>query len=223
MLFEDSRENWSNHYIFSLLSINLNHQQTKKICNVEWGTNISYETMRGLSENPVTLLLDLQFSILSYKVIVLMLKLFIIIISYSCGERKKFLPGWFGMRKDFCSFILGVFPCLQEYANISYYPERRQEGVELEQTEKMDLAYLKRADLLKPVLPIISIETPDWFSEKDKNGVAGQREKADLAYLITVDLLMPALPFISIETPVWLLGLRGYLSASNIFNNLWII
>ncbi|XP_044763860.1 transmembrane protein 185B [Coccinella septempunctata] len=82
----------------------------------------------------------------------------LIIMSFNAKGCNKW---WFGMRKDFCSFILGVFPCLQEYANISYYPERRQEGVELEQTEKMDLAYMKRADLLKPVLPIISIETPD--------------------------------------------------------------
>ncbi|KAI2799585.1 hypothetical protein BLOT_011491 [Blomia tropicalis] len=27
---------------------------------------------------------------------------------------------WFGMRKDFCSFILFLCPCLREYANISY-------------------------------------------------------------------------------------------------------
>ncbi|KAH9390095.1 hypothetical protein TYRP_007644 [Tyrophagus putrescentiae] len=27
---------------------------------------------------------------------------------------------WFGMRKDFCSFLLVLCPCLREYANISY-------------------------------------------------------------------------------------------------------
>ncbi|CAG0887533.1 unnamed protein product [Darwinula stevensoni] len=27
---------------------------------------------------------------------------------------------WFGIRKDFCHFLLGVCPCLQEYGNISY-------------------------------------------------------------------------------------------------------
>ena len=31
-----------------------------------------------------------------------------------------FFVGWFGMRKDFCSFILFLCPCLREYANISY-------------------------------------------------------------------------------------------------------
>ena len=28
--------------------------------------------------------------------------------------------GWFGMRRDFCSFLLTVCPCLREYGNISY-------------------------------------------------------------------------------------------------------
>lgn len=82
----------------------------------------------------------------------------LIIMSFSAKGCNKW---WFGMRKDFCSFILGVFPFLQEYANISYYPERRQNAVELEQAEKMNAAYLRKADSMKPVLPIISIETPD--------------------------------------------------------------
>lgn len=76
--------------------------------------------------------------------------------------KHRFLnAGWFGMRKDFCSFVLGVCPLLQEYANIAYHSERRQNGVELEQQQ--DKSGIKRADLLKPVLPIVSIETPDWF------------------------------------------------------------
>lgn len=65
------------------------------------------------------------------------------------------------MRKDFCSFLLGACPLLQEYANIAYHIERRPNGVELEQTEKQDRNSIKKADLLKPVLPIISIEMPD--------------------------------------------------------------
>lgn len=28
--------------------------------------------------------------------------------------------GWFGLRKDFCSFLFIICPCLREYANISY-------------------------------------------------------------------------------------------------------
>lgn len=65
------------------------------------------------------------------------------------------------MRKDFCSFILGACPLLQEYANISYHSERHQNGVELEQQTEHKEKIIKRADLLKPVLPIVSIEMPD--------------------------------------------------------------
>lgn len=66
------------------------------------------------------------------------------------------------MRKDFCSFILGVCPLLQEYGNIAYNSERRSNGVEMEQqSEKSDIRNIKKADLLKPVLPIVSIELPD--------------------------------------------------------------
>lgn len=28
--------------------------------------------------------------------------------------------GWFGMRRDFCVFLLDVLPCLREYGNVSY-------------------------------------------------------------------------------------------------------
>lgn len=32
-----------------------------------------------------------------------------------------FLSGWFGLRKDFCQFLVSdACPCLQEYGNISY-------------------------------------------------------------------------------------------------------
>lgn len=71
--------------------------------------------------------------------------------------------GWFGIRKDFCTFILGACPLLQEYANIAYHSESRTNGVEMQRTEKREHNVLKKADLLKPVLPIISIEMPDWF------------------------------------------------------------
>lgn len=59
--------------------------------------------------------------------------------------------------------MLGACPLLQEYGNIAYNSERRTNVVELErqQTEKTGPAVIKRADLLKPVMPIISIELPD--------------------------------------------------------------
>lgn len=50
---------------------------------------------------------------------------------------------------------------LQEYGNISYQPEQRQNGVELEQPNDKSDAQIKKLDLMKPVLPIISIEMPD--------------------------------------------------------------
>lgn len=67
------------------------------------------------------------------------------------------------MRKDFCSFVLGACPLLQEYANIAYHTERRtNNSVELQQQNvKHDKTNLKKSDLHKPVLPIISIEMPD--------------------------------------------------------------
>ncbi|XP_066257665.1 transmembrane protein 185B [Euwallacea similis] len=81
----------------------------------------------------------------------------LIIMSFSAKGANKW---WFGMRKDFCSFLLDACPLLQEYGNIAYQPERRQNGVELEQQSRKD-AQVKKADLMKPILPIISIEMPD--------------------------------------------------------------
>ncbi|CAG9861483.1 unnamed protein product [Phyllotreta striolata] len=83
----------------------------------------------------------------------------LILMSFSAKGGNKW---WFGMRKDFCSFVLGACPLLQEYANIAYHSERRTNGVELEsQIVGAKEKTVKRADLLKPVVPIISIEIPD--------------------------------------------------------------
>ncbi|GJQ85910.1 hypothetical protein Trydic_g21765 [Trypoxylus dichotomus] len=82
----------------------------------------------------------------------------LILMSFSAKGGNKW---WFGIRKDFCTFILGACPLLQEYANIAYHSERRPNGMEMQQTEKREHNVLKKADLLKPVLPIISIEMPD--------------------------------------------------------------
>lgn len=77
-----------------------------------------------------------------------------------------YFAGWFGIRKDFCIFLLGVCPFLQEYGNISYSihtSDTDQEEVNA-QTRKLDKLGSKR-DLFeeqpKVVVPIISIETPD--------------------------------------------------------------
>lgn len=72
------------------------------------------------------------------------------------------IPGWFGIRKDFCHFLLGLCPLLQEYGNISYQPRSDQdqppsEPMVSEKNEK----HVKKIDLTKPVVPIISIDMPD--------------------------------------------------------------
>nr|AEE62959.1 unknown [Dendroctonus ponderosae] len=82
----------------------------------------------------------------------------LILMSFSAKGANKW---WFGLRKDFCSFLLGACPLLQEYGNIAYQPDRRTNGVELEQQMDKYDAHIKKADLMKPVLPIISIEMPD--------------------------------------------------------------
>ncbi|XP_057654384.1 transmembrane protein 185B isoform X3 [Diorhabda carinulata] len=82
----------------------------------------------------------------------------LILMSFSAKGGNKW---WFGMRKDFCSFVLGACPLLQEYANIAYHSERRTNGVELESQPDFKEKIVKRADLMKPIVPIISIEIPD--------------------------------------------------------------
>ncbi|KAH0549901.1 hypothetical protein KQX54_015626 [Cotesia glomerata] len=69
---------------------------------------------------------------------------------------------WFGIRKDFCHFLLGLCPLLQEYGNISYQPrsdhdQPPSEPMVSDKNEK----HIKKIDLMKPVVPIISIDMPD--------------------------------------------------------------
>jgi len=68
------------------------------------------------------------------------------------------------MRKDFCEFLLGVCPCLQEYGNVSYkFPgsifvqEHDQEGL----SDDMHRRPIVTEYQTKPVVPIVSIEMPD--------------------------------------------------------------
>lgn len=68
----------------------------------------------------------------------------------------QLLTGWFGIRKDFCQFLLGVCPVLQEYGNIAY--SSQTSPIKIGPSDKMGLS---RRSELKPVMPVISIETPD--------------------------------------------------------------
>lgn len=36
-------------------------------------------------------------------------------------------PGWFGIRKDFCHFLLELLPFLREYGNVSYDLQRTED------------------------------------------------------------------------------------------------
>lgn len=75
------------------------------------------------------------------------------------------LLGWFGMRKDFCEFLLGICPCLQEYGNVSYkFPgsifvqERDHQESSLEDMHRKPVVSDYQSKL---VVPIVSIEMPD--------------------------------------------------------------
>lgn len=78
-------------------------------------------------------------------------------------------PGWFGIRKDFCQFLLSVFPLLQEYANIAYNNNvnrqtneqtseyRDDDNISKDKKQKNQ----KKNEALKPIVPITSIDVPD--------------------------------------------------------------
>ncbi|XP_016998254.1 transmembrane protein 185B [Drosophila takahashii] len=90
---------------------------------------------------------------------------------------------WFGIRKSFSQFLLSAMPFLQEYGNISYHPETHSNAgqsmpldanatssstsmaasEQLHEFGKHDKKSKKGAknDILKPVVPFVSIDLPD--------------------------------------------------------------
>uniref|UniRef100_A0A905R0M0 Transmembrane protein 185B n=1 Tax=Rhodnius prolixus TaxID=13249 RepID=A0A905R0M0_RHOPR len=103
----------------------------------------------------------------------------LILMSFSAKGGNRW---WFGIRKDFCHFLLGMFPFLQEYANIAYRTDGGSSGMgsgsaaSVEASGPMtaaiggppsnsrtrqDKSNKKQMDVTKPVVPIVSIETPD--------------------------------------------------------------
>jgi hypothetical protein len=82
-----------------------------------------------------------------------------------------FLPGWFGIRKDFCHFLLSLCPFLQEYANIAYSLQSDEGGrrgqsapegmVDAPSLDMKPDKRFKKTEFLKPVVPVISIDMPD--------------------------------------------------------------
>lgn len=72
-------------------------------------------------------------------------------------------PGWFGIRKDFCHFLLSLCPFLQEYANIAYSAQdvtSQNESSDIASQEKSEKS-VKKCDFGKTVVPIVSIDMPD--------------------------------------------------------------
>ncbi|XP_063409275.1 transmembrane protein 185A-like [Mytilus trossulus] len=74
---------------------------------------------------------------------------------------------WFGIRKDFCQFLLGICPLLQEYGNISYTIHKDNNfTVESrppppDKADKLPHKKYIHDEQPKPIVPVISIETPD--------------------------------------------------------------
>ncbi|KAM7314184.1 tigger transposable element-derived protein 6-like [Ixodes scapularis] len=81
-----------------------------------------------------------------------------------------FAKGWFGIRKDFCQFLLGACPLLQEYGNISYSLHNNEvDGSPPRETTvapevKIAPRQRPRPSILaepRPVVAALAIDTPD--------------------------------------------------------------
>ncbi|XP_064608288.1 transmembrane protein 185B-like [Liolophura sinensis] len=106
---------------------------------------------------------DQQFSFIAITV-----PLFISLITLICMAftSKGGNHWWFGIRKDFCQFLLNACPLLQEYGNIAYSIHNNSDLESRAQREvsKSESGH-SRKELIeeqpKMVVPVISIETPD--------------------------------------------------------------
>lgn len=81
-----------------------------------------------------------------------------------CNHISVFI-GWFGIRKDFCEFLLGTCTFLQEYGNISC---KFSESVFSRPSGDETSIEPQRKPILheypaKCVVPVVSIEMPDWW------------------------------------------------------------
>ena len=82
-----------------------------------------------------------------------------------------FLAGWFGLRKEFCPWLLGICPVLQEYGNISYKLQGEQREREPQEQvmshRKVNHSHTKKEkgsspeELQRTVVPILHIDIPD--------------------------------------------------------------
>ena len=85
-------------------------------------------------------------------------------IKPACVTTSLCFIGWFGIRKDFCEFLLGTCTFLQEYGNISC---KFSESVFSRPSGDETSIEPQRKPILheypaKCVVPVVSIEMPDW-------------------------------------------------------------
>lgn len=100
---------------------------------------------------------------------------FIILICLSFGSKGN-NSWWFGIRRDFGTFLLSACPCLREYANISYNKQNQinngspsvsdsdQAQLESNMKEVDDLKYklkLQQPKTNLPVVPHMTLDAPD--------------------------------------------------------------
>lgn len=82
------------------------------------------------------------------------------------------------MRKDFCSFLLSICPCLRVYGNISYNLHfNNNMSSSIERSDGSGLASVPSADSKqvitrqpkKQTIPHVSIESPDWPQDRPQD------------------------------------------------------
>ena len=72
------------------------------------------------------------------------------------------VKGWFGIRKDFCDYLLGMVPCLQEYGNTSYkFPDSFITEAITEDYVISIRTSPSMQDVPKQTVPILRIDVPD--------------------------------------------------------------
>ncbi|PIK39589.1 putative transmembrane protein [Apostichopus japonicus] len=87
----------------------------------------------------------------------------LVLIPTSFGQRSG-NHWWFGIRKDFCTFILDICPFLREYGNITVEFGRIEAPEGEEEVENDFFRLTKVSNIEQPqriVMPIINIEMPD--------------------------------------------------------------
>ncbi|CAG0913512.1 unnamed protein product [Notodromas monacha] len=127
----------------------------------------------GDSANHVLLAnkLDGQEASFSFLAVVTPLFVSFATLIFLAFESKSGNHWWFGIRKDFCQFLLGICPCLQEYGNVSYSLQSPSEGRRSSRRgrDSMDgntdrsvgnVSRLKKPEL-RAVMPVVHIDMPD--------------------------------------------------------------